>query len=368
MKAYTTRVGAGPYPTELHDAIGEGIAMRGHEFGTTTGRRRRVGWFDAVPLRYAVDVNSVSSIVLNKLDSGRPRRDLLCVAYEIDGRASSWPGLRRGVGTGHAGLVRVRRLAGAIHEARLRDDLPSNAGPSPGHSWTGRRADPARLGRSGADPDGGHARAPARLRAARVTAPVPRRILLVGGGGREHALAGRQAGEDGVAELVAFPGSDAIAALPGVRVERAGRPPPPLWWRQGRAAGVDLVVSAPMRPCGRLGGRPGGAPGSPRLRAVAAAARNETSKAFCHEIAAAAGIPMRAPAPSGSTTRPHAFAASWPPRRRRRVRRTAAPQGRHGLRHAGRLLGRLAAPLLRRRDPAAPSERVRSGCAGPEAT
>ncbi|HYH92290.1 MAG TPA: adenylosuccinate synthase, partial [Candidatus Saccharimonadales bacterium] len=68
MKAYSTRVGSGPYPTELTDEIGAGIASRGQEFGTVTGRPRRVGWFDAVPLRYAVAVNSVSSIVLNKLD------------------------------------------------------------------------------------------------------------------------------------------------------------------------------------------------------------------------------------------------------------------------------------------------------------
>src|SRR5487761_2304533 len=67
-KAYCTRVGAGPFPTELDDEVGEGIATRGREVGTATGRRRRVGWFDAVPLRYAVDVNSVSSIILNKLD------------------------------------------------------------------------------------------------------------------------------------------------------------------------------------------------------------------------------------------------------------------------------------------------------------
>ena len=93
MKAYSTRVGSGPFPTELTDEIGAGIAARGHEVGTTTGRPRRVGWFDAVPLRYAVAVNSVSSIMLNKLDilSGiDPIR--MCVAYEIDGRrVDAWP-------------------------------------------------------------------------------------------------------------------------------------------------------------------------------------------------------------------------------------------------------------------------------------
>jgi adenylosuccinate synthase len=93
MKAYATRVGSGPFPTELTDSVGEGIAERGHEVGTTTGRRRRVGWFDAVSLRYAVGVNSVSSIMLNKLDilSGvDPIR--LCVGYDIDGRrVDAWP-------------------------------------------------------------------------------------------------------------------------------------------------------------------------------------------------------------------------------------------------------------------------------------
>jgi adenylosuccinate synthase len=93
MKAYATRVGSGPFPTELLDDVGHGIATRGHEFGTTTGRPRRVGFFDAVSARYAVAVNSVSSIMLNKLDilSGvDPIR--LCVAYEIDGRRiDAWP-------------------------------------------------------------------------------------------------------------------------------------------------------------------------------------------------------------------------------------------------------------------------------------
>ena len=93
MKAYSTRVGSGPYPTELHDEIGAGIAERGHEFGTVTGRPRRVGWFDAVPLRYAVAVNSVSSIMLNKLDILSGIETIrLCVAYDLDGRrVETWP-------------------------------------------------------------------------------------------------------------------------------------------------------------------------------------------------------------------------------------------------------------------------------------
>ena len=67
-KAYTTRVGSGPFPTELFDATGEHLAEKGHEFGATTGRPRRCGWFDAVALRNAVNINSVSGLCLTKLD------------------------------------------------------------------------------------------------------------------------------------------------------------------------------------------------------------------------------------------------------------------------------------------------------------
>ena len=93
MKAYATRVGAGPFPTELDDPTGQHLLERGREFGTTTGRRRRCGWFDAVPLRYAVAVNSVSSIMLNKLDILSGLSEVrLCVAYRLDGaRTERWP-------------------------------------------------------------------------------------------------------------------------------------------------------------------------------------------------------------------------------------------------------------------------------------
>lgn len=67
-KAYTTRVGAGPFPTELFDELGEYLGQRGHEFGATTGRPRRCGWFDAVALRRAVEVNSLSGLCITKLD------------------------------------------------------------------------------------------------------------------------------------------------------------------------------------------------------------------------------------------------------------------------------------------------------------
>jgi adenylosuccinate synthase len=67
-KAYATRVGAGPFPTELHDAVGEEIRTKGGEFGTTTGRPRRTGWLDIVALRYAARLNSLSALVVTKLD------------------------------------------------------------------------------------------------------------------------------------------------------------------------------------------------------------------------------------------------------------------------------------------------------------
>ena len=93
LKAYSTRVGSGPMPTELFDEIGAHLVESGREYGTTTGRRRRCGWLDFVPLRYSVQVNSVSSIVLNKLDilSGLEQIKV-CVAYRVDGETvSEWP-------------------------------------------------------------------------------------------------------------------------------------------------------------------------------------------------------------------------------------------------------------------------------------
>ena len=86
-KAYTTRVGSGPFPTELFDDDGERLGRRGHEFGATTGRSRRCGWFDAVALRHAVQINSVSGMCLTKLDV-LDGSDVIkvCVSYaDVDG-------------------------------------------------------------------------------------------------------------------------------------------------------------------------------------------------------------------------------------------------------------------------------------------
>jgi adenylosuccinate synthase len=129
MKAYVTRVGGGPFPTELRDGTGQHLAARGQEFGTTTGRPRRCGWFDAVPLRHAVAVNTVSEIMLNKLDilSGLPEVRL-ARAYRLDGHLiDRWP-------LSVAELERAEPVYEAfpgwsddLSRARSMDDLPPAA-------------------------------------------------------------------------------------------------------------------------------------------------------------------------------------------------------------------------------------------------
>ncbi|MFZ5781188.1 MAG: adenylosuccinate synthase [Pseudomonadota bacterium] len=86
-KAYTTRVGDGPFPTELKDEIGQLLGDRGHEFGTNTGRRRRCGWFDSVMVRQAVKLNGIDGIALTKLDVLDGLDEIkVCVGYELEGR------------------------------------------------------------------------------------------------------------------------------------------------------------------------------------------------------------------------------------------------------------------------------------------
>ena len=90
LKGYTTRVGNGPFPTELNDEVGERIRQRGNEFGTTTGRPRRTGWFDVVIAKYAVCTSSLTSVVLNKIDPlGGLDKIKLCVAYEKNGEITT---------------------------------------------------------------------------------------------------------------------------------------------------------------------------------------------------------------------------------------------------------------------------------------
>lgn len=128
-KAYTTRVGSGPFPTELHDATGEKLRQDGDEFGATTGRPRRCGWFDAVVVRHAVRINGIQGLALTKIDvlTGiDPIR--ICVAYEYNGqRYEHFPA-----------SMQVLRNAQPVYEehpgwnepltsARTIEDLPRNA-------------------------------------------------------------------------------------------------------------------------------------------------------------------------------------------------------------------------------------------------
>ena len=129
LKAYTTRVGTGPFPTELFDEWGEYLRKQGGEVGVTTGRDRRCGWFDAVIARYAVRVNGITDLFLTKLDilSGVERVPV-CVAYEIDGKRHDEMPMTQ-TAFHHARPV-YEYLDGwweDLSAAKSFDDLPANA-------------------------------------------------------------------------------------------------------------------------------------------------------------------------------------------------------------------------------------------------
>jgi adenylosuccinate synthase len=129
LKAYTTRVGSGPFPTELHDAMGERLRKVGGEIGVNTRRARRCGWFDAVIGRYAARVNGITDFFLTKLDvlSGLEKVPV-CVAYEVDGRrCDEMPMTQTDV---HHAVPVYEELPGwweDISACRTFDDLPRNA-------------------------------------------------------------------------------------------------------------------------------------------------------------------------------------------------------------------------------------------------
>ena len=93
VKAYTTRVGSGPFPTELDCDVGQHLGVKGHEFGATTGRKRRTGWFDAVAMKRAVQINSITGFCLTKLDVLDGLEELkICIGYkDADGNVSDVP-------------------------------------------------------------------------------------------------------------------------------------------------------------------------------------------------------------------------------------------------------------------------------------
>jgi adenylosuccinate synthase len=92
FKAYTTRVGNGPFPTELNDEIGNYLREKGNEYGSTTGRPRRCGWLDLVLLKYAININGINKIILTKIDVLFGLKEIkLCVAYEYNGKIIDFP-------------------------------------------------------------------------------------------------------------------------------------------------------------------------------------------------------------------------------------------------------------------------------------
>lgn len=128
-KAYTTRVGAGPFPTELFDDIGQHLGEKGHEFGATTGRSRRCGWFDAVALRRAAQVNSISGLCITKLDVLDGLKTLkICTSYNYKGDILQIPPI---------GADAIEQCEPVFEEmpgwdestvgVRSRDELPQNA-------------------------------------------------------------------------------------------------------------------------------------------------------------------------------------------------------------------------------------------------
>jgi len=129
VKAYTTRVGSGPFPTELFDEQGEWLRKQGFEFGTTTGRPRRVGWYDAPITRYATRINGITDLVLTKLDILTGLEQIpVCVAYDVDGtRFDDVPVNQTDFHHAKPILEYFPGWSEDISTARAFEDLPKNA-------------------------------------------------------------------------------------------------------------------------------------------------------------------------------------------------------------------------------------------------
>jgi adenylosuccinate synthase len=128
-KAYTTRVGEGPFPTELIDEVGKQLCARGAEFGTTTGRQRRCGWFDAVIGRYAVRINGMDCLAITKLDVLDELDEIkVCVAYEINGqRCKDFPTNARLFADCKPIYKTLPGWKQSTEDCRTLDDLPKTA-------------------------------------------------------------------------------------------------------------------------------------------------------------------------------------------------------------------------------------------------
>ena len=269
-KAYVTRVGAGPFPTEQENDIGELLVERGHEFGTNTGRRRRCGWFDAVMLRQAVRLNSLSEVALTKLDVLDTFESVkVCVAYEADG--IPYTHLPYHQSTFHKAKPVYEELPGwrtDLTAATAPDDMPPAA-----RDYVAFLSEqigvPVRLGQGvGPGP-----RADRFLRH-RV------RVCVVGSGGREHALAHALAR---TADVVVTPGNTGMA--------------PPITVAEDHSVediAADLYVIGPEAPLVAGLADTLRAQGKAVMGPGADGALLEGSKAFMKEVLRAAAVPTAA--------------------------------------------------------------------------
>jgi len=128
-KAYTTRVGEGPFPTEQDNEVGELLGTRGHEFGTVTGRKRRCGWFDAVLVRQAVAVNGINGIALTKLDVLDGLEEIkVCTGYKLDGQLIDYLPASQGAQSRVEAIYEtLEGWSGTTAGARSWADLPAQA-------------------------------------------------------------------------------------------------------------------------------------------------------------------------------------------------------------------------------------------------
>ena len=129
VKAYTTRVGAGPFPTELFDEVGRHLGEKGHEFGATTGRQRRCGWLDSVALKRSLEINSVTGICITKLDvlDGLERLKI-CTGYQLDGEIVDVPPVgAEGFERCEPAYIELPGWSGSTIGTKRLDELPKNA-------------------------------------------------------------------------------------------------------------------------------------------------------------------------------------------------------------------------------------------------
>ena len=301
VKAYATRVGEGPFPTELFDDDGERLRKNGAEFGTTTGRPRRCGWYDAPIARYAARINGVTDFVLTKLDvlTGWDRIPV-CVAYDVDGeRVDEMPMTQTGFHHAKPIYEYFEGWHEDISAARTFEDLPQAAQDVRARAREDLgRADLHDRRRPG--PRADH-RAPRPALSTSDSEASPVKTLVIGTGGREHALALALSRDPQVTEVHAAPGNPGIAAVATLHdVDQL----------DGAAVaalavelGADLVVVGPE---------------APLVAGVADAVRVPASRA-----SARARLPRSSRAPRRSPSR------SWPePRCRPRWRTCARPPSR----------------------------------------